>query len=149
LFVEVRNHHHVIPTSPLRKVELPTKSQLQVGSLSIAFLTPLTLAFFLAAVKRTLTNFFMAHHNLESSRETPSHLRGFTSKSNKCNENCFTKLKCSNHSQRGISQQKFGFLTNHSNLTKRCWGELIKTLGMSIFVARISTLQRKERRLLL
>jgi hypothetical protein len=31
----------VIHTSPLRKLELPTKSQLQVGSLLTAFLTPL------------------------------------------------------------------------------------------------------------
>jgi hypothetical protein len=33
----------------------------------------------------------------------PRHLGGFTSKSSKCYEDCFTKLKCSNHSQRGIS----------------------------------------------
>jgi hypothetical protein len=24
---------------------------------------------------------------------------------------------------------KLGFITNHSNLTKRCWGELTKVLG--------------------
>jgi hypothetical protein len=35
-------------------------------------------------------------------------------------------LKCSNGSQRGFSQPKLGFLTNHTNLTKRCWGELTK-----------------------
>jgi hypothetical protein len=39
LFTEVQNHHHVIPTSPLRNLELPTKRQLQVGSLSNAFLS--------------------------------------------------------------------------------------------------------------
>jgi hypothetical protein len=71
----------------------------------------------------------MAHHNLGSSRATPSHLGGFTFKSNKCHKDCFTKLKCSNHSQRGISQPKLGFGINHSNLTNRCWGELTKALG--------------------
>jgi hypothetical protein len=38
-------------------------------------------------------------------------------------------LKYSNHSQRGISQPKLGFITNHSNLTKGCKGELTKDLG--------------------
>jgi hypothetical protein len=79
-------------------------------------------------MKQTFTNFPMAHHNLRSSRAISSHLGDFTSKSNKCHEDYFTKLKFSNHSQRGISHLKLGFITNHSNLTKRCWGELIKTL---------------------
>jgi hypothetical protein len=118
----------VIPTSPLRYFKLPTKSQLQDGSLSITFLTSLDLASFLADVKWTFTNFLMAHHNLESSRATSSRLGGFNSKSNKYHEDCFTKLKYSNHSQREISQPKLGFITNHSNLTKRCWGELTKAL---------------------
>jgi hypothetical protein len=132
------------PTSQLRKLELRTKSQLHAGSLLTAFLTPLALASFLAELKRTFTNFPTAHHNLGSSRAMPSHLGGFTSKSNKCHEDCFTKLKCSNHSQGGISQPKFGFLTNHSNLTKRCWGELTKALEMSIFISGTSSLQRRE-----
>jgi hypothetical protein len=38
-------------------------------------------------------------------------------------------LKYSNHSQRGFSQPKLGFITNHSILIKRCWGELTKALG--------------------
>jgi hypothetical protein len=37
----------------------------------------------------------MAHHNLGSRRVMSSHLGGFTSKSNKCLEDCFTKLKSS------------------------------------------------------
>jgi hypothetical protein len=107
---------------------LPTKSQLQIGSLLTTFLTSLALASFLAEAKRTFTNFFVAHHNIGRSRVMPSRLGGFTSKSNKCHEDCFTKLKCSNHSQRGISQPKLGFIINHSNLIKRCWGELTKAL---------------------
>jgi hypothetical protein len=82
----------------------PHDRYVQAGSLSTAFLTPLALASFLTEVKQTFTNFPMTHHNLGSSRATPSHLGGFTSKSNKCHEDCFTKLKCS---QRG----------SHSTLT--------------------------------
>jgi hypothetical protein len=119
----------VIPTSPLRYLELPTKSQLQAESLLTTFFTLLALASFLTEVKRIFINFSMAHHNLGSSRATPSRLEGFTSKSNKCHEDCFTKLKCSNHSQRGISQPKFEFIMNHSNLIKKYWGELTKALG--------------------
>jgi hypothetical protein len=79
--------------SPLRKLELLTKSQLQAGSLSTTFPSPLTLASFLAEVKQIFINVPMAHHNLGSSRVIPSHLGGITTKSNKCYEYCFTKLK--------------------------------------------------------
>jgi hypothetical protein len=103
LFAEDRNHQHVIRTSPLRNLELPSKSQLKAGSLSTAFLTPLISCFFPCRGETDLHKLFTAHHNLGSSRVTPSHLGGFTSKSNKCHEDCFTKLKWSNHSQRGIS----------------------------------------------
>jgi hypothetical protein len=95
-------------------------------------------------VKQTFTNFPTAHHNLGSSRVTPSNLGSFTSKSNKRHEDCFTKLKCSNHSQRRISQPKLGFLINHSNLNKRCRGKLTKALGMSIFIGGTSSLQKSE-----
>jgi hypothetical protein len=33
LFAKVQNHQHMIPTSPLKRLALPTKSQLQAGSL--------------------------------------------------------------------------------------------------------------------
>jgi hypothetical protein len=131
LFVDVWNHPLVIPTSLLRKLEFPTKSQLQAGSLSTAFPTPLTLGSFLAEAKRkrTFTNFPMAHHNLGCSRATPSHLGGFTSKSNKCYEDCFTKIKCSSAQKEDLTQPKLGFLTNHTNLTenplKEGWGKLL------------------------
>jgi hypothetical protein len=64
-------------------------------SLSTVFLTSLALTSFFSEAKRTFTNFSMAHYNFESSRATPSHLGGFTSKSNKCHKDCFIKLKCS------------------------------------------------------
>jgi hypothetical protein len=83
---------------------LPTKCQLQAGSLSTAFLTSLALASFLSEVKRTFTNFPMAHHNLKSSRSTPSRLSGFTSKCNKCHEDCFTKLKCLSAHKKDLTQ---------------------------------------------
>jgi hypothetical protein len=77
---------------------LSIKCQHQVGSLSIAFVISLNLAYFLSEAKRIFINFFTSHHNLGSSGVTPSHLEDFTSKNNKCHEDCFTKLKCS---QRG------------------------------------------------
>jgi hypothetical protein len=125
-FAEVWNNPLVIPKSPLRKLELPTKSQLQAGSLLTIFSSPLALASFLAEVKQTFTNFHMAHHNLGSSRAMPSHLGGFTSNSNKCHKDCFTKLKCSSAHKEDLTQPNLGFITNHSNLPKRCWGELTK-----------------------
>jgi hypothetical protein len=85
------------------KLELP-KRQLQVRSLSTTFSTPIALASFLTEVKRTFTNFHTAHHNLGSSRETPSHLGGFTSKSNKCHEDYFTKLNCSSAHKEDLTQ---------------------------------------------
>ena len=72
------------PTSPLRKLELPT-SQLQAGSLSTAFPQTTSSIFFVAEVRSKpsqtipwLTTTLVAH------RATPSRLGGFTSKSNKC-----------------------------------------------------------------
>jgi hypothetical protein len=51
LFAKVWNHHHVIPMSPLRRLELPIKSQLQGVSFSTTFLTLIALASFLAEAK--------------------------------------------------------------------------------------------------
>jgi hypothetical protein len=106
---------------------------------------PLTLASLLAEAKQTFTYFSMAHHNLGRSRTMPSPLGGFTSNINIGHENCFTKLKCSSRSQRGISQPKLEFITNHSNFTKSCWGGLTNALGMSIFVGGTSTLRRRRK----
>jgi hypothetical protein len=113
----------VIPTSPLRKLELSTKSQFQVGSLSTTFLIPLALISFLVEAKRTFINFPMTHHNLGSCRAMPSHIGGFTSKSNKCHKDCFTKLKCS---QKGSSSLE-GF-TSKSN---KCHGDYFTKLKYS------------------
>jgi hypothetical protein len=80
---------------PLRNLELPTRSKLQAGSLSTAFPTPLSSCFFPCRGEVDLHKLPPAHHNLENSRATPSRLGGFTSMSNKCHKDCFTKLKCS------------------------------------------------------
>jgi hypothetical protein len=122
---------------------LPTKSQLQAESLSTAFLYPLALAFFLAEVK-TFTNFIMAYHNLRSSRVMPSRLGDFTSKSNKYYEDCFTKLKYSSAHKEDLTQPYLRFLTNHTNITKRCRGELTKTYVMSIFIGGTNNIPRRE-----
>ena len=114
---------------------MPIKSQLQAGSLSTTFLTSLALASFLAEAKRTFTNFPTAHHNLGSSRATPSRLGGFTSKSNKCHEDCFTKLKCSN-AQRAHKEDSLNPNLDFSQITQtsqRGVGESSQRLRMSVF----------------
>jgi hypothetical protein len=60
---------------------------------------------------------------------TPSHLGGFTCKSNKCHKDGFTKLKCSRLIKRFSLNPKLGFIRNHSKHKKRCWGEVSKALG--------------------
>jgi hypothetical protein len=109
---------------------LPTKCQLQAGSLSIAFLTSLAFASFLSEVKRTFTNFPMTHHNLESSRAMPSRLGGFTFKSNKCYQDCFTKLKCSQRGSHPTLSLDFSQITQTS---LRGEGEMSQRLQKEYF----------------
>jgi hypothetical protein len=130
-FAEVWNNPLVIPKSPLRKLELPTKSQLQAGSLLTIFSSPLALASFLAEVKQTFTNFHMSHHNLGSSRAMPSHLRGFTSNSNKYYKDCFTKLKCS---QRGSHSTQSWLYHKSLKPHKEVLGRAHKGLKISMFL---------------
>jgi hypothetical protein len=136
----------VIPMSPLRLLELPTKSQLQAVSLSTTFLTLLALTSFLAEAKRTFTNFLTVHHNLGSSRAMPNRLGGFTSKSNKYHEDCFTKLKCSNtqitHKEESLTLSLD--LSQITQTSQKMLGRAHKGFRMSIFVGGISNLQRWE-----
>jgi hypothetical protein len=125
--------------SLLRKIELPTKSQLQAGSLSITFPTELALASFLVEAKWTFTNFSIAHHNLRSSRATPSRLGGFTSKSNKCHEDYFTKFKCS---QRGSHSTQSWIYHKSLKPHKEVLGGGHKDLEMRCFMDGTNTLQR-------
>jgi hypothetical protein len=123
---------------------LPTKCQLQAGSLSTVFLTSLALASFLSEVKRTFTNFPMAHHNLKSSRSTPSRLSGFTSKCNKCHEDCFTKLKCLSAHKKDLTQP-LAWISHksfkpHLEVNERG----LKGSRKSIFVSGTSNPQRRE-----
>jgi hypothetical protein len=55
-------------------------------------------------VKQTFTNFPTAHRNLGSSKATTNRLGGFTSKSNKCHEDCFTNLKSSSAHKEDLTQ---------------------------------------------
>jgi hypothetical protein len=123
---------------------LPIKCQLQAGSLSTAFLTSVALAFFLSKVKQTFTNFHMAHHNLVSSRATPSRLGYFTSKSNKCHEDCFTKLKCSCAYKEDLTQPLAWI--SHKSLKPHLEvkGRGLKGSRKSIFVGGTSSHQRRE-----
>jgi hypothetical protein len=134
----------VIPTSPLRYLELSTKSQLQAGSLSTTFLTSLPLASFLSEVKQTFTNFPKAHHNLVSSRVMPSRLGDFTSKSNKCHEDCFTKLKCSSAHKEDLTQP-LGWISHKAHKPHlEVKGSGLKGSRKSILVGGTSSPQRGE-----
>jgi hypothetical protein len=123
---------------------LPIKCQLQVGSLSTVFLTSLALASFLSEVKRTFTNFLTAHHNLESSRATPSHLGDFTSKSNKCHEDWFTKLKWSSAHKEDLTQLLAWI--SHKSLKPHLEvkGRGLKGSRKSIFIGGTSIPQKRE-----
>jgi hypothetical protein len=120
---------------------LPTKSQLQTGTLSTTFLTSLALASFLAEAKRTFINYPTAHHNLGNSRATPSHLGDITYKSNQCQEDCFTKLKCS---QKVLTQPPTWIYRKSLKPHKEVLGRGIKGFRMSVFIGGISSLQRRE-----
>jgi hypothetical protein len=127
---------------------LPTKCQLQAltSFLSTGFLTSLALTSFLSEAKRTFTNFPTTHHNLGSSRVTPSRLGGFTSKSNKCHKDCFTKLKCSSAHKEDLTQPLA--LISHK-LHKphiEVKGRGLKGSRKSIFVGGTSNSQRREGR---
>jgi hypothetical protein len=123
---------------------LPTKCQLQARSFSIAFLTSLALASFLSEGKWTFTNISTAHHNLGSSREMLSHLGGFTSKSNKYHEDCFTKLKCSSAHREDLTQPLAWI--SHKSLKPHLEvkGRGLKGSRKSIFIGGTSSPQRRE-----
>jgi hypothetical protein len=123
---------------------LPTKCELQAGSLSTTFLTSLALASFLSKVKRTFINFPTAHHNLGSSRVTPSHLGGFTSKSNKCHKDCFTNVKCSSAHKEDYLTPPLMFSHKSQDPHKEGLRRAHKGLGLMYFMGDTSTLQRRE-----
>jgi hypothetical protein len=125
----------VIPTSLLRKVELPTKSQLQVGSLSTTFPTPLSSCVFPCGSEADLHKHSHSSPQPWSSRAMTSHLEGFTSKSNKCYKDCFTKLKCSSAqtlTQRILSMQTWISHKSHKPQNK-VLERAHKVLEMSVF----------------
>jgi hypothetical protein len=123
---------------------LPTKCQLQEGSLSTTFLTSLALASFLSEVKQTFTNFPMAHHNLGTSRAMPSHLGGFTSNSNKCHKDCFTKLKYSSAHKEDLTQP-LAWISHKSHKPHlEVKGRCLKGSRKSIFFVGTSSHQRRE-----
>jgi hypothetical protein len=123
---------------------LSTKFQLQAGSLSSALLTSLALASFLSEVKQTFINISMAHHNLGSSTVMPNHLGGFTSKSNKCHKNYFTKLKCSSAHKEDLTQPLAWINHKLHKPHLEVKGRGLKGLRKSNFVGGTSTHQRRE-----
>jgi hypothetical protein len=124
---------------------LPTKCQLQAGSLSTAFFILLDLASFLSEAKRTFINFLTAHHKIGSSRAMSSCLGGFTSKSNKCPKDCFTKLKCSSAHKEDLTQSLawiFFYKSLKPHLDVK--GRGFKCSRKSIFIGETSSPQRRE-----
>jgi hypothetical protein len=86
----------------------------------------------------------MAHHNHGISRVMPSHLGGFTSKSNKCHKDCFTKLECLSAHKEDLSQP-LAWISHKSHKPHlEVKGKGLKGSRKSIFVGGTSTLQRRE-----
>jgi hypothetical protein len=90
------------------------------------------------------TNFPTAHHNLESSKATSSHLRGFTFKSNKCHKDCFTKLKCSSAHKEDSLNPPLRFSHKSQDPYKEGLGRAHKDIEWMYFVGDTSNLQRRE-----
>jgi hypothetical protein len=113
-------------------------------SLSTVFLTSLAISSFFSVVKQTFTNFPTAHHHLGSSSATPSRLGGFTSKSNKCHEDCFIRLKCSSAHKEDLIQP-LAWISHKSHkphLEMKRRG--LKDSRKSIFIGGTSSPQRRE-----
>jgi hypothetical protein len=86
----------------------------------------------------------MAHHNLGSSRAMPSHLGGFTSKSNKCHEDCLTMVKCLSAHEEELTQP-LAWISHKSHKPHLEVKERgLKGSRKSIFNGGTSTLQRRE-----
>jgi hypothetical protein len=86
----------------------------------------------------------MSHHNLGSSRATPSHLGSFTSKSNKYHKDCLTKIKCSIDHKEDSLNPPLRFSHKSQDPHKEELGRAHKGLGWVYFVGGTSTLQRRE-----
>jgi hypothetical protein len=134
----------MIPTSPLRKLELltrPTPSRVSFN----CFPHFTSSCFFpFREVKQIFTNFPKTHHTLGSSMVTPSRLGGFTSKSNKCNKDCFTKLKCSSTHKEDSLNPPLRFSHKSQDPHKEGLGRAHKGLWWVYFVGSTSNLKRRE-----
>jgi hypothetical protein len=118
----------VIPTSPLRNLEFPTKSQLQVGSLSTAFSTPLCSCFFPCGGKTDL--YKLSHGSPQHPRVTNATMTASQSSSSQS----LTKR---------ISPQTWISHKSHKP-QKEVLGELTKVYKCMGFVDGTSTRQRRE-----
>jgi hypothetical protein len=108
----------VIPMSPLRKLELLTRpTPIRVSFNHFPHTTKLLLLSFQRQSGPSQT-FPRLHHMLGSSRATPSHLGGFTSKSNKCFTSAWRSSKCS---RLRISAQNTNLSTQLKNLAPKAW----------------------------
>jgi hypothetical protein len=95
-------------------------------------------------VKQTFINFPKTHHMLGSSRVTPSLLAGFTSKSNKCHKDCFTKIKCLSVHKKDSLNPPLRISYKSQDPHKEELGRAQKGLGWIYFVGSTSNFQRRE-----
>jgi hypothetical protein len=74
----------------------------------------------------------------------PSHLEGFTCKSNKCHEDYFTKLKCSSAHKKDLTQH-LDWISHKSHKPHlEVKGRGLKGSRKSIFISGTSSPQRRE-----
>jgi hypothetical protein len=74
----------------------------------------------------------------------PSRIGGFTFKSNKCYEDCFTKLKCSSAHKKDLTQHLAWISHKSHKHHLEVKGRGLKNSRKSIFIGRISSPQRRE-----
>jgi hypothetical protein len=73
-----------------------------------------------------------------------SRLGGFTSKSNKYHEDCFTKLKCSSAHKDDLTQLLAWISHKSHKLHLEVKGRCLKGSRKSIFIGETSSVQRRE-----
>jgi hypothetical protein len=79
----------------------------------------------------------------------PSRLGGFTSKSNKCQEDCFTEFKCLSAHKEDLTQPLAWISHKSYKPHLEVKGRGLKGSRKSIFIGGTSTLQRREEKELL
>jgi hypothetical protein len=132
----------VIPVSPLRKLELlirPTPRQVSFNR----FPHFTSSCFFPFKGEANLHKLFQDSSHAWESRATPSHLGSFTSKSNRCYKDWFTKLKCSSTHKEDSLNPSLRISHKSQDPHKERMKRAHKGLEWIYFVGSTNTLQRR------